>query len=235
MKYFSTKLWLSVGCFLVVLVGYFCLAPNPPKVGLMHVPGADKLEHFAAYLVLMIWFNLGNITRKGRFLIALALVAMGVGMEYVQLWEGWRTFEIRDMAANTAGISAGLMLTVMNQNQKKRIKSAAITCLALISLCFLPASVPAGLFSEVHTTGFVWGRPDLTLGLVKQAGTEDYSGDVLAVINEWNVLLKKVRGAPTITLTDASDPDITVTITRGSGQSLGICRTEDRSCSQLCP
>lgn len=192
--------------------------PDPPDVTSMYIPGADKLGHFAAYLVLMIWFGLGNITRKGRLLIASGLVAMGGCIEYLQLWEGWRTFEFEDMAANTAGVSTGLLLTTIGQ---KRVKSAAITCLVLIALCLLPVSVQAGLFSGVHTTGLIWGKPDLKVTIAKSAGAEGYLDDMLTVINEWNKLLRKVRGAPIMTLVDAPPADITVTVTLGAGASLG--------------
>ena len=37
---------------------------------------------------------------------------MGVGLEYAQLYSGWRDFEVGDMLADAAGASCGLLVAI---------------------------------------------------------------------------------------------------------------------------
>jgi hypothetical protein len=46
--------WLTVGFGLVLLVIVASLIPNPPNPA--EFKGSDKLEHFAAYAFMMLWF-----------------------------------------------------------------------------------------------------------------------------------------------------------------------------------
>ena len=70
----------------------------------LHIP--DKVEHFLAYAVLTF---LPTIHERRGFIIAAAIgaVALGVGLEFAQLYSGWRDFEVGDMVADTAGVLAG--------------------------------------------------------------------------------------------------------------------------------
>ncbi len=36
-------------------------------------------------------------------------IALGIGLEYLQLWSGWRDFEIGDMVADAVGVVCGLV------------------------------------------------------------------------------------------------------------------------------
>ena len=62
----------------------------------LHIP--DKVEHFLAYAVLTF---LPTIHERRGFIIAAAIgaVALGVGLEFAQLYSGWRDFEVGDMMA----------------------------------------------------------------------------------------------------------------------------------------
>jgi VanZ family protein len=64
------------------------------------------VEHVAAYQLLAF---LPALHEKQRFATAAAMgaVALGVALEYVQLYSGWRDFEIGDMAADAIGVCLG--------------------------------------------------------------------------------------------------------------------------------
>ncbi|MDP1672861.1 MAG: VanZ family protein [Burkholderiales bacterium] len=68
---------------------------------------SDKLLHFSAYAVLMSWFSNICPMLNQRIKLALALVTLGIALEFAQRWTGYRTFELADMAANATGVAAG--------------------------------------------------------------------------------------------------------------------------------
>ena len=104
------RLWLTVGWLLVVLVVYLSLTPHPPAP--MSFDNADKLEHALAYGALALWFCQIYCSVKSRVLLALALTGLGIGLEYVQGWTGYRTFDVLDMLADGAGVSLGWLLAL---------------------------------------------------------------------------------------------------------------------------
>ena len=101
--------WLAVGAGLVLLVVYLSLTPDPVDVG---GPEGFDLGHFAAYFTLMIWW--AQLARPGapRVAVAVALVALGVGLELVQGLTDYRTFDPHDMRANAIGVAAGYFLAL---------------------------------------------------------------------------------------------------------------------------
>ena len=101
------KLWLIFGWLLVLLVIYLSLAPIAIEVP---VDQGDKLGHVAAYAALMFWFANVYETLSTRQMLAIAFVALGVGLEFVQGWTGYRTFEVADMAADALGVAGGWAL-----------------------------------------------------------------------------------------------------------------------------
>jgi hypothetical protein len=95
---------VAVGWALVALVVYLSLTPTPVT---LEVQEGDKFLHGFAYFVLMSWFaNLypGAAPRAG---FAAGFVALGVTLELVQLWTGYRSFDLADMAAGAVGVAAG--------------------------------------------------------------------------------------------------------------------------------
>jgi hypothetical protein len=69
----------------------------------MGFDGSDKLGTLAAYSVLMNWFAQICIDRRRRVSLALAFVAMGLMLEFLQTLSGYRSAEWADGAANAAG------------------------------------------------------------------------------------------------------------------------------------
>jgi VanZ family protein len=95
------RLWLLLGWMIVLSVISLSLTPAPIPIP---VAEADKLEHLLAYGTLMVWFS--NIYEDSirRATLAISFVAMGIALEFIQQWTGFRTFEIADMAANASGV-----------------------------------------------------------------------------------------------------------------------------------
>jgi VanZ family protein len=93
-----------LGWTLVLLVIYLSLKPDPVT---LQVREGDKFSHAFAYSVLMSWFaNLyAGLSRRAAF--AVGFIALGVILEFAQLWTGYRTFEVTDMAADALGVAAG--------------------------------------------------------------------------------------------------------------------------------
>jgi len=100
------RVWAGIGWFGVALLIYLSLTPNPPEIP---VEQGDKLGHVMAYAVSMLWWAQLYFARK-RWRAAVGLLALGVGLEYVQGWTGYRTFDYVDMATNLVGIAIGWLL-----------------------------------------------------------------------------------------------------------------------------
>jgi VanZ family protein len=95
---------IAAGWGWAVAIVWFSLTPSPPEVDIAH---GDKLGHFAAYGLLMLWFAQLYPERKARIAYALGFIAMGVGLEFAQGQLGYRTYEVFDMYANTLGVLLG--------------------------------------------------------------------------------------------------------------------------------
>ena len=108
------KLWSRCGVAFVLLVVYLSLAPHAPDVGRMH---DVKVGHFLAYGWLMFWFCQIHRSLGRRVSIALALVLMGVALEYAQRMTGYRSFAYGDMVDNALGVAAGLALGLTPLNR----------------------------------------------------------------------------------------------------------------------
>lgn len=106
LKYFW--LWLVVGYLYVAYIVYGSLTPNPIDV---HIDDFDKVMHFAAYALLMMWFAMIFYKAKARVIHAVLFVGLGVGLEFAQQAGGVRYFEFSDMIANSLGVMTGYFVT----------------------------------------------------------------------------------------------------------------------------
>lgn len=97
------RLWQAVGWLLVAAVTILSLIPAPPEPLLLW----DKASHLLAYATLMLWFRQAFSPRVRWILF---LVALGVVLELIQGWLGYRDLEFTDMLANTLGVAGGLGL-----------------------------------------------------------------------------------------------------------------------------
>ena len=98
---------VALGWCLVLVVAFFSLAPIPAIIPLEQ---ADKVWHVFAYLVLMLWFANLYPAPHHRIRCATALVFLGVLLEFLQSWSGYRSLDVMDMMAGTIGVVVGWIL-----------------------------------------------------------------------------------------------------------------------------
>jgi len=89
---------------LVAAVVYFSLARLDVDI---QAEGGDKVAHVVAYALLTFWFMQIYITLWPRVAIAAGLVALGIMLEFLQGYTGYRNFDYVDMISNTIGVALG--------------------------------------------------------------------------------------------------------------------------------
>lgn len=104
------RLWLATGWLLIALVVYLSLTPSPPTP--LTFDNSDKLEHALSYMVLSFWFCQLYRLPQARLVVIIALTGLGVALEYVQGWTGYRSFDVLDMLADSVGIALGWLLVL---------------------------------------------------------------------------------------------------------------------------
>ena len=100
--------WIASGVAFVLLVIYLSVTPDP-----VHAPTVHnfKTGHILAYAWCMLWFAEVFRPFRQRFAIGVALVALGVALEYVQDMLPWhRDFAVADMIDDAIGVGIGLAL-----------------------------------------------------------------------------------------------------------------------------
>ncbi|MBV9192392.1 MAG: VanZ family protein [Betaproteobacteria bacterium] len=95
---------LIVGWFFVAVIWWLSLTPQPPHIDFEQ---SDKVGHFIAYGGTMFWFCLVYRAPRTRLVYAMGFIAMGVAIEYIQRWTGYRSFEVYDMVADALGVLLG--------------------------------------------------------------------------------------------------------------------------------
>jgi VanZ family protein len=91
------------------------LTPSPPEPDVFE--GEDKLFHVGAYALLMLWFASIYLPGRRWAKTAVCLVIMGTALEGIQGLSGYRSFELLDMGANTAGVIIGWLLAYTRVSQ----------------------------------------------------------------------------------------------------------------------
>ena len=104
------------GAFAVGVVAVVGLSVVPAPT-LTQVPAWmifwDKAQHFIAYFALGAAGGVGfGRAPRGRLVVGLALVALGLALEIVQYALPTRSFDPRDLLANTGGVLVGLAASV---------------------------------------------------------------------------------------------------------------------------
>lgn len=101
------RLWLLGGIAILLLLWVLSLIPQPPTFG---VKNEDKFFHVIAYGGTMWWWGQYWPRLQQRVRLAIVFTLMGIAVEFVQGWTGWRTFDTRDMVANGSGVLLGWAL-----------------------------------------------------------------------------------------------------------------------------
>jgi VanZ family protein len=99
---------LTIGFVLVGVVCFLTLTPSPPDMG--DIPESDKIGHFVAYSVIMLWFGFIYLRGKRYMKVGFAFLAMGIVLESIQGMLGYRNFSYLDMVANVCGVIIGWLL-----------------------------------------------------------------------------------------------------------------------------
>ena len=100
------RIWLGPWVFGWLL----CIALSlvqPPRLGI-EVPDSDKVGHLLAYALLSAWAVWLFAARRARWAAAIALVALGLALEWAQgAFTAYRMMDGRDAVANTLGVLLG--------------------------------------------------------------------------------------------------------------------------------
>ena len=101
--------WLLM--IVITVIGSLLPSSSPPIQTLELLPLSDKFEHFAMYAVLVL---LPALHERRRFILltVFGAIALGIALEYAQLYSGWRDFEIADMIAGAAGAVLGVAVGI---------------------------------------------------------------------------------------------------------------------------
>lgn len=106
--YLPTVIWAILICYATLLPG-----EDIPKV---HIPYLDKIAHFGLFFVFSIlsmysFHKDPNVTfgRKTNIIVFLAGTFFGIIIEFIQLWSGYRSFEIMDMVFDSLGTIFGIL------------------------------------------------------------------------------------------------------------------------------
>lgn len=99
-----TLVWQTIGWLMVIVVVVLTLMPKPPTPPVLIW---DKSQHLVSYALLMFWFAQAFL---GRIKWIIFFVGLGIVLEYLQGWSGYRQFDYADMLANGLGVLAGLLL-----------------------------------------------------------------------------------------------------------------------------
>ena len=94
------RLWLVVGCGIIIAVFYLSLTP-PIDLPAEHT---DKIFHALTYALLMAWFVQLFHGARSYCLLALAFIVMGASIEVLQSFHPLRYFDVWDMTANAVGV-----------------------------------------------------------------------------------------------------------------------------------
>ncbi len=108
------RVWRGISIVLLITVLAATLMPAiwfwSDRVRLLSlVGGVDKWSHFAAFLVLALWFS-GLFRKRSYWRVAVGLLAFGILIELCQRLVGYRSAEWLDVVANALGIAVGLFL-----------------------------------------------------------------------------------------------------------------------------
>jgi VanZ family protein len=110
--FIKPKLWLAIWIFGWMLCVVLSMI-TPPDISL-DVDNSDKIGHFLAYGTLSAWAVMIFQAKRAWFLSALALVCLGIAMEFAQgNLTNNRMMDWHDAVANTVGVALGLCMSLL--------------------------------------------------------------------------------------------------------------------------
>ena len=106
-------LWVVLIC--CVVVGSLVPAASPVIVAIGRVHISLKVLHFCAYTSLALIALVAVRRRSAAVLAALAMILLGVALEFGQKLVPGRSCEIRDMVINGAGVLTGIAIGILGR------------------------------------------------------------------------------------------------------------------------
>lgn len=104
--------WLAIGWSLVIALIISSLISLPPATdSLLKLPFGDKIAHAVAYLVIMGWFAQIYHAPPTRYGYVIGFLLLGIILEILQGWGGFRVADWTDVVANSLGIGIAWILT----------------------------------------------------------------------------------------------------------------------------
>lgn len=90
-----------------------------------------------------------------------------------------------------------------------------LVLLALVPILYQsPAFATSPLFAKIDLLGYGWNKDEVTVAIAGDIPiTAELVGDVLAVVDDWNSMLVKVKGAPIFKAAARPDADVVVFFT----------------------
>lgn len=99
----------------VLAIWVLSLTP-PVDTGIHTVSHLDKLGHWLAYFIAMLWF--GFLYPRQRVWSVMGLLLMGLSLELLQSLTSTRHMDGFDMLANTLGVLIGWFIAVLYVNPR---------------------------------------------------------------------------------------------------------------------
>ncbi len=94
-----------IGLIYITAIFYFSLRQsNSGPIPFQHF---DKIIHFFAYATLGLYYQ--SII-KNNFITIIIFIVMGISIEILQFFSGYRYFEILDIMANSLGVITGTFI-----------------------------------------------------------------------------------------------------------------------------
>ncbi|HVH36084.1 MAG TPA: VanZ family protein [Tahibacter sp.] len=100
--------WRGIGRGLLLASVVVALLPAP--AGMNRIANGDKIAHAAAFAFLMLWYAQIYAQSRDRLRCALGLVGLGLSIELLQSLVPYRSADVWDLVADTAGVGLGLLL-----------------------------------------------------------------------------------------------------------------------------
>ena len=122
-RYATQSPALPLMCAWVLVAAVVYLSLSTTIIQLPNDPGG-KYAHVAAYAAIMFCFSHAYREPRAAVIPAAVLFALGVGLEYVQGYAGYRNFERADVVADAVGIGLGWLLGFGSTRAFRRTNAA---------------------------------------------------------------------------------------------------------------
>jgi len=111
--------WHGFGVAFVALVIFLSLAPRAPDAG--RLVGINT-GHVLAYAWLMFWYAQIFWRNPRRLAVAVALVALGIVLEYLQAFTPTRHFAYEDMRDDALGVMGGWLFAAVTDRWTQAVR-----------------------------------------------------------------------------------------------------------------